>query len=553
MSTDIQSLRSESFFEIAQIIQRDINILLEEWTHRAVQEQPNARRIHHHALLDHFRELLLSLAQSLLETDSAKTIGHYDTAKVHGIQRWEVGWSLQEVVRDYQILQLVILKYLDEVLDRPLSYREGMAIGLVIDEAIASSVAAYVAHRDEHMRQLEEKRAELHRQVHEQLRNQAEALRESDRRKNEFLATLAHELRNPLAPLGNALAVLYVRPPTDPAHLQVREIFDRQIRQMTRLLDDLLDVSRIAQGKIVLRKEWVSLAAAAAQVAQMTESLLKSRQLHFELNVPKEELWVEADPARLNQVLVNLLNNAAKYTDRGGRVWLTIERKDSEAMLRVRDTGVGIAPEFLPHIFDLFTQAEWPVERSQGGLGIGLSLVRRLVELHGGTITASSAGPGRGSEFVVRLPALAAEEGRREKGREAIVGTGVSAGRRILVVEDNADAADSLALLLRMQGHEVQVAYDGPTALQTAQTFRPDVMIVDIGLPHMDGYEVARRVRVFYPNVLLWAMTGYGRDQDRQRSADAGFHAHLVKPVDPEALQRLLTQTAKPADSAKGP
>lgn len=544
MYTDPQLIRAEPHTEIGLIIGRDTSILIDRWSRRAVQEQPTAHRVHHKALLDHFREFLQALGQSLTETDESQLNGHCLSATIHGEQRWEVGWSLPEVVRDYQILRLVIYNYLEETLDRPLGYREVMAIGLALDESITASVVMYATSRDQHLRELEEKRVELDRQVQEHLRHQAEALRESDRRKNEFLATLAHELRNPLAPLRNAVGVLYLHPTTDETVVQLRDIFDRQVRQMARLLDDLLDVSRIAQGKVVLRKQRVHLATVVGQAVHMSEPLMKSRRLDFDVDLQTEALDVEADPDRLVQIVVNLLNNAAKYTDRGGRVWLTVKREATEAVIRVRDTGVGIASELLPLIFDLFTQAEWPADRSQGGLGIGLALVRRLVELHDGTITAASPGLDHGSEFVVRLPALSPTEVGEGGQPLAEVKPPLStiACRRILVVEDNTDAAVSLALLLRMQGHEVQIADDGPSALKTAAAFQPEVMLIDIGLPRMDGYQVAKHIRqqLGGDGLLLVALTGYGQDEYRQRSTAAGFNAHLVKPIDLQALGHIL-------------
>jgi signal transduction histidine kinase/CheY-like chemotaxis protein len=559
MSPDPQLIRAEPHTQIGLVIQRDASILLERWSRRAVEEQPNARRVHHKALLDHLTDFLQALGRSLIETDERTTRAHCMPAAVHGGQRWETGWSLAEVVRDYQILRLVILDYLEETLERPLDNREVMAIGLALDEAITASIVTYTRSRDEHSRQLEEKRAELDRQVQESLRSRAEALRASDRRKNEFLATLAHELRNPLAPLGNAVGVLQRHPTNDPIVLQIRDIFDRQVQQMSRLLDDLLDVSRIAQGKVVLQKKAINLAAVVAQAMQMSEPLLKARQLQFEAALPQSEVWLEADPTRLAQIIVNLVNNAAKYTERGGRVWLSIEQEDSQAVLRVRDTGTGIAPELLPHIFDLFTQAEWPADRAEGGLGIGLALVRRLVELHAGAITASSAGPGKGSEFVVRLPALPAtrNKGDGQTSHEKKPPLSKPISRRILVVDDNVDAAESLALLLQVQGHEVEVAHDGPTALKKAESLRPEVVLLDIGLPRMDGCQVARQMRqqAWGDGTLIVALTGYGQEEDRQRSAAAGFNAHLVKPVDLEALYQLLTHAKEftgPANECSG-
>jgi len=544
MSIDPQLIRTEPHTEIGLVIERDASILIDRWTRRAVEEQPNAKRVHQKALLDHLTDFLQALGRTLMETEEANTMGHRLPAKVHGEERWEIGWSLPELVRDYQILRLVIVDYLEETLERPLGSREGMAIDLALDEAITSSVVTYANSRDEHLRQLEEKRVELDRQVQEHLRHKAEALRESDRRKNEFLATLAHELRNPLAPLRNAVGVLQLHLSTDPTVMQIRDIFDRQVQQMARLLDDLHDVSRIAQGKVVLQKQRVNLATVVAQALQMSEPLLKARQLHFEVSLPARQLWLEADTVRLAQIIVNLINNAAKYTERGGRVWLTAETEGKEAVIHVRDTGAGIAAELLPHIFELFTQAEWPEDRSQGGLGIGLALVRKLVELHGGAITASSPGRGQGSEFVVRLPALpgSTAEGPGQPRREEKSHPSTALRRRILVVDDNVDAAESLALLLQLKGHEVQVAHDGPTALKTAVQFRPEAVLLDIGLPRMDGYQVAQQIREqsWGSNVLVVALTGYGQDEDRQRSAAAGFNAHLIKPVGLEVLSQLL-------------
>jgi signal transduction histidine kinase/CheY-like chemotaxis protein len=550
MSVDPGLIRAEPHTDVGLLIQRDAGILIERWSRRAVQEQPNAQRVHHQALLDHLHDLLQALGRSLAEADDAAACQHCLPATVHGEQRWEAGWSLPEVVRDYQILRLVILDYLEEVLKHPPSPRVVMAIGLALDEAIAASVSMYVKSRDEYLRQLEQERAERERQIREHLRQQAEILREVDRRKNEFLAILGHELRNPLAPLWHAVKLLELHQAADPMTLQLRDIIKRQVQQLTRLADDLLDISRIAQGKVELRKERVHLAAVVAQAVQTSAPHLKARHHQLEVHTPSEPIWLEADPARLVQVLVNLLNNAAKYTEPGGRIWLTVEREgDETAVIRVRDNGMGIPAGMLPHVFELFTQGEWSTDHAQGGMGIGLALVRRLVELHGGTITASSAGLGQGSEFVVRLPALPAQTVSREGpsgtgGERPVSPIPQPARRRILIVDDNVDAAKSLSMLLSLEGHEIQLAHDGPTAIQAAQDFQPDVVLLDIGLPRMDGYQVARalRERPELAKVLLVALTGYGQDDDRRRSHEAGFDAHLVKPVDLDALRFILAR-----------
>jgi CheY-like chemotaxis protein/two-component sensor histidine kinase len=315
---------------------------------------------------------------------------------------------------------------------------------------------------------------------------------------------------------------------------------ERQVQHMARLLDDLLDVSRISRGRIELRKEVVDVAAVIARSVEAVRPLVEERRHELTVALPAGPLRVEADATRLQQILTNLLNNAAKYTDPGGHVWLTAGRDGAEVVVRVRDSGIGIAPDMLPRVFDLFVQAERRLDRSQGGVGIGLTLVKRLVEMHGGTVTAHSRGSGHGSEFVVRLPARP-EPDEPGKG-EAGAATARLPRHRVLVVDDNPDAADSLALLLELAGQEVRAAHDGPSALAEAEAMRPVLVFLDIGMPGMDGFEVARRLRRLpgLAGVRLVAMTGWGQDEDRRRSAEAGFDQHLVKPVEPKALEQLL-------------
>ncbi|HZU36375.1 MAG TPA: ATP-binding protein [Gemmataceae bacterium] len=371
---------------------------------------------------------------------------------------------------------------------------------------------------------------------------QAEAaLREADRRKDEFLATLAHELRNPLAPIRNALQILKL-PRVDPATAnRSREMMERQVQHLVRLVDDLLDVSRVMRGKITLHRERVELATIVARAVETAQPLIEAQGHDLSVTMPPESLPVDADPVRLAQVVGNLLTNAAKYTEPGGRIELRAERQDREVVLRVRDTGIGIAPEMLPKIFDLFVQVDHAATKSQGGLGIGLTLVRNLVEMHRGTVQVHSAGLGMGSEFVVRLPLMDQETATPKQPCEQ-GWTPASSGRRLLVVDDNQDAADSLAVLLRLQGHEVEVAHDGAAALELAQDYRPEIVFLDLGMPGMDGYEVARRLRQQpgLEQVRLAALTGWGQQEDRRRTAAAGFDHHLVKPVEPDLLQQLL-------------
>ncbi len=364
-------------------------------------------------------------------------------------------------------------------------------------------------------------------------------IQEANRGKDEFLAMLAHELRNPLAPVLNSVEVLRRGARGEEAGAAV-EMIDRQTRHMARLVDDLLDVSRITRGKIQLRPEPIELSGVIARAVASTRPLIESRRHTVEVHVPPGPIRVLADATRVEQVLANLLTNAAKYTNEGGHITLTAAAEGDEAVLRVRDNGIGIAADMLPRVFDLFMQAHSTLDLALGGLGIGLTLVRRLVELHGGRIEAHSEGLGRGSEFVVRLPLL--EQPVAEPNREPAAPAAKVSPQRVLVVDDNRDAAESLALMLRLDGHEVRVAHDGPAALEAASAFRPEVVLLDIGLPRMSGHEVAARL-LRQPHAgrrLLVAMTGYGQDEDRRRSHEAGFDHHLVKPVDPQTLRDLL-------------
>ncbi|WP_246522719.1 ATP-binding protein [Gemmata palustris] len=372
-------------------------------------------------------------------------------------------------------------------------------------------------------------------------------LQEQDRRKDEFLATLAHELRNPLAPIRNGLQILRIgRPPGDPAE-RTLAMMDRQIGQMVHLVDDLMDVSRVSRGKVILRKERVGVRALAEAAVETSRQMIETGKHELVVCVPADPLFVDADRTRLVQVLANLLNNAAKYTPPGGRIELSAEPRGADAVVRVTDNGLGIPTEMLPKIFEMFTQVGSSLDRSQGGLGIGLTLVRRLVELHGGTVSAESPGPNRGSTFTVRIP-LAVEAGTASTHPPGTAEPSAGAPKlNILVVDDNRDAADSLALLLEVKGHEVRMAHDGPEALRVLETFRPDLIVLDIGLPGMNGYEVARRVRgsTELRAVTLVALTGWGQEEDRRRTRDAGFDYHLVKPADVTEIEKVLKTLTK--------
>jgi CheY-like chemotaxis protein len=381
-------------------------------------------------------------------------------------------------------------------------------------------------------------------QTREHLAEQARAearLREDDRRKDEFLAILAHELRNPLAPICHSLHIFRLNRDQDPAAARVGEMMERQVNHLVRLVDDLLEVSRITRGKIELRRQRVQLVDVLRTAVEASRPLMDAAGHRFSLALPPEPLEVEADPVRLAQVYSNLLNNAAKYTDGGGQLWLEARADGNEAVVSVRDTGTGIPREMLPRVFDMFMQVDHSAGRSRGGLGIGLTLVKTIVELHGGSVEARSGGPGTGSEFVVRLPragaARSGEESRAPPRRSSLF-----AGRRLLVVDDNRDAADSLAGVLVRLGADVRTVYDGASALAQLDSSRPDIVLLDIGMPGMDGHEVARRIRQrpACRDLRLVALTGWGQEDDVRRSREAGFDGHLIKPADIRTLEKLL-------------
>jgi PAS domain S-box-containing protein len=369
-----------------------------------------------------------------------------------------------------------------------------------------------------------------------------QALREADRRKDEFLATLAHELRNPLAPVRNALEMLK-RVNGDPALADdARSMMERQVAHMSRLIDDLMDVSRITRGKLALRREKLDVCAAARQAADVCRRTYAEKCHDMRVTLPPEPLYVFGDPVRLEQIIGNLLNNACKYTDRGGVIELRAAREGNQVVLSVKDNGIGISQSMLPKVFDMFTQADHSAERAGGGLGIGLSLVRGLVELHGGSVVASSEGEGRGSEFTVRLPALVQARQSEKPQVQLGIGPTAGAGRRILVVDDNKDSAKSLSMLLKLQGNQTQTAHDGEEAVQRAVEFAPDVVLLDIGLPKLDGYDACRAIRKqrLGNQPIIIALTGWGQEDDRRKSREAGFDSHLIKPVDYEALLAMI-------------
>jgi len=412
-------------------------------------------------------------------------------------------------------------------------------------ELANQELAAQVAEKRSAQDLLQKAYAGLEKRVEErtaELARSEEALRLADRRKDEFLAMLGHELRNPLAPIRNVLQLMQKPGVRDSVMNWGREIIGRQIDHLTRLVDDLLDVSRIVHGKIKLQESTFEIATVINQAVEGSRPLIEARQQEVSVHVPNESLWIKGDLVRLDQLISNLLNNAAKYSDPGKQITVNVEASDHWITVRIKDYGIGIPADVLPYVFDLFAQADHKLARSQGGLGIGLTLARRLVEMHGGSVEACSKGLGYGSEFLVHLPRQISSQqketyvspSRRTGGSENPV--------RVLVVDDNHDAAESLAVLLSLEGHRVATVFDGVTALAEAERFQPQVVLLDIGMPGMNGYEVARelRARETTNSAVIVALTGYGQPEDRARAIEAGFNDHLTKPIIAEKLFALV-------------
>jgi signal transduction histidine kinase len=531
MTANPRTLRSEPFAQVGAVIRRDAGIIIDRWSRRVVAEHPDAARAHHDNLLDHLPHLLDELGQSL--ADSVDVCRHCRPALEHGEQRWGAGWSLAEVVQDYQLLRLVLVEYLEEALDRRLLSREVMALNLALDEAINASVDAYGRHRDE------------------AARRQAEALREANRQKDDFLAVLGHEMRNPLAPIQNALHVLALRG-HDPATLGwARGVIQRQVRHLKRMVDDLLDVSRISRGKVGISRERLDLAELVRTTAEDRRGSLAEAGLALQLDLPAEPVWVDGDPTRLAQVVGNLLHNAAKFTDPGGHVGVRVAAEGGRAVVAVRDTGIGIEPELLGRLFEPYVQADQSPQRDRGGLGLGLVLVRGLVRLHGGEVSAASEGLGRGAEVAFWLPRAdgqappAGAAAPQEPGARAL---------RVLIIEDERDTADTLRMVLELSGYQAEVAYSGAEGLEAVRRALPDVVLCDLGLPGLDGYAVAQALRADprTASARLVAVSGYGSEADLRRGQEVGFEFHLTKPVDPAALEALLARWNVPGLGTDG-
>jgi PAS domain S-box-containing protein len=491
---------------------------------------------------ERFRTTLTSIGDAVMVTDAQGRV-----TLLNPVAEALTGWDADAIGRPVETVFRIVNEESREPVENPVGkvLREGAVVGLANHTVLIG--------RDDRERPIDDSGAPIRdgrgrvvgvvlvfRDITER-RATEQRLRENDRRKDEFLAMLAHELRNPLAPIRNAAHTLTLLGQPDERLRWVSAVIERQVGLLTRLVDDLLDVSRITSGKITLNRERVPVAAVIAQAVETARPAAESRRETLEVDVADDVGVVEGDSARLIQVVGNLLDNAIKYSEEGGRVRLTARAEAPDVVIVVRDEGVGIDAELLPHVFDLFTQADRSLERRQGGLGIGLTLVRRLVEMHGGRVEVASEGAGRGSEFTIRLPRLAVAAPAPAPvpaAREAPSGP----ARRVLVVDDQPDSTDSLALLLRLHGHEVYTAADGPGAVDEFLRSKPEVVFLDLGLPGMSGYDVARRLRATPEgrDVRLVAVTGYGTEADRARTRAAGFDLHLAKPVDPHAVEALL-------------
>jgi signal transduction histidine kinase/ActR/RegA family two-component response regulator len=469
------------------------------------------------------------------------------------------GFELAAMMREHPRFQQTPIIFVSGVHLTEFDRLKGYACGAVdyvpvpvVPEILRAKVGVFVD-LFRKTRELERLNRELEHRVAERtselqaaaadLRDREEALREADRSKDEFLAVLAHEIRNPLAPIRTAVHLLRLKQLTEEQRVKAREVIERQVEHLVRLIDDLLDVARITRGAITLQRERVDLAEVVARAIETSRPLIDTRRHELVVALPDRALTVNGDMTRLSQVIGNLLNNAAKYTEPGGRILLRVEREGGEAVIHVQDNGIGISGPMLQKVFELFTQADRAIDRQSGGLGIGLALVRRLVDMHGGSVSAHSAGRGHGTEMVVRLPSSAEAPAVPPPAPEPAEPT-ESAGRscRILIVDDNKDAADSMALSVQLAGHTVCTAYDGQEGLELASAFAPDVLLLDLGMPGMNGFEIARRIRqkAWGRNMTLIAVTGWGQEQDRRRTKEAGFNAHLTKPVSPAELLGAL-------------
>ena len=532
-----------------------VNILL-------VDDQP-AKLLTYESILGELGENLIKVSSA---TEALEFLLRNDVAVVlvDVVMPELDGYELAAMIRQHPRFQRTSIIFVSALLLTDLDRLRGYECGAVdyvpvpvVPEILRAKVSVF-AELYRKTRALERLNAELEQRVADRtaaLEATTAALQEADRRKDEFLAILAHELRNPLAPIRTAVQLLRRQELAEAQSMRAREVIERQVQHLVCLIDDLLDVSRITRGMITLQRERVLIDAVVARAVETARPLIDSRRHELTLDLPEELLSVDGDSTRLVQIIGNILHNAAKFMEPGGRIMLAVAREDSYAVIKVKDAGMGIPRDLVPKIFDLFSQVHHKSESTHGGLGIGLALVRRLVEMHGGVVSASSEGPGHGTEMVVRLPLLgvtAAPFGvpTSEPKRPPTVSP-----RRILVADDNSDAVEALALQLQLAGHDVRTANDGMEALEVAESFVPQVVLLNLGMPRMDGYETARQIRRRWwgRSATLVALTGWGQAQDRQRTSAAGFDVHLVKPVTEFDLFQAIASARAGQSPAPGP
>jgi signal transduction histidine kinase len=515
-----------------------------------------------------YETILSELGENLIKASSASEALQYLLDNEIAVVLVDVcmpeldGYELAAMIRQHPRFQKTSIIFVSAILmtdlDRLRGYESGGVDYVpvpVVPEILRAKVSIF-AELYRKTRALERLNAELEERVSERtaaLEATTRALQEANHRKDEFLAMLAHELRNPLAPIRTAVQLLRLKELTEPHRRQARDVIERQVEHLVNLIDDLLDVSRITRGMITLQLEPVLIGAIVARAVETARPAIDANRHSLALDLPDELISVEGDKTRLVQVIANILHNAAKFMDPGGQIRLSVRRDGSTAVIKIADTGIGIAPEAIPKIFELFTQVHSRSERAQGGLGIGLALVRRLTEMHGGTVGVNSEGSGRGAEFTVRLPIMASQVASlsRQRGEKGAVPA--IPPQRILVADDNHDAAEALSLQLQLAGHDVRTAHDGAEAVAIAATFEPDIVLLDLGMPKMDGYEAARQLRLHAGRrMTLVALTGWGQQQDRDRTADAGFDAHLVKPVAEANLFKTLALAVENKQRVEG-
>ena len=530
MTIETERIRAEPHQEIGSIILDDAELLVERWAERAKAEQPTAARAYHAALRNQLLPFLEAVGEGLRQSGNRNPREHRIEAVEHGEQRWDNGWSLTELVRDYQILQLVILEHLERELDRLLGYREAMAVGVFIDDAIAVSIAAFVRSHEQNIRAIE--------------KASTDAMLEAQARKDNFLALVVHELRNPVHPIVNGIETLNVllRESDTPIRNAVH-VIKRQSRHLARILDDLADLSRMAQGRLELQKAVIDVRDVIDQAVQSCEGLIAEREHRLIKDIDSRPLTVHGDATRLIQVMVNLLKNAARYTPPGGNVTIAAHHRDSSIAITVSDSGAGISPDMLEKVFDMYTRSNEATEAAPDGLGIGLALVRQVVLLHGGEVKAFSDGIGAGARFTVTLPAYVGSESVDRPTPEPVH----LPSYRILVVDDDPDGRESLCALLRVMGHQVDSAGDAVEGIAVALKGDYQAAFVDIALPSHSGLEVAHAIRRERGSrMLLVGLAGGAELDEADRARQAGFDLHLAKPLDSDAIADLLLRVRSP-------